>query len=117
MTKREWRRSKYVLEFNQLTLINVDELGLKVRGAGLQQHLLVLQAEGHCCLNRDPSGTQVRNSGLSRRFRDSWQLCTLPSIDTKIKFSATFFCYSPSIRFISHMKTSAYGILNIFNKS
>ena len=24
---------------------------------------------------RDPSGTQVRNSGLSRRFRDSWQLC------------------------------------------
>ena len=25
---------------------------------------------------RDPSGTQVRNSGLSRRFRDSWQLCT-----------------------------------------
>ena len=24
---------------------------------------------------RDPSGTQVRNLGLSRRFRDSWQLC------------------------------------------
>ena len=24
---------------------------------------------------RDPSGTQVKYSGLSRRFRDSWQLC------------------------------------------
>ena len=23
---------------------------------------------------RDPSETQVKNSGLSRRFRDSWQL-------------------------------------------
>ena len=23
---------------------------------------------------RDPTGTQVRNPGLSRRFRDSWQL-------------------------------------------
>ena len=28
------------------------------------------------CLDRDTSGTRPKNPGLSRPFRDGWQLCT-----------------------------------------